>query len=660
MKKTVCPSVLFALSFWAASAQGSPAATPNDLVLGPYVPSATQESAVVAFELAQPASATVTVKTDGGDVAYQSERPQTLHFVTIAGLQPGRAYEYAISVPATDLDGRGEGLLKTASLPGESFTFTVIGDTRPGENRVTVHHAGLAEQMALLDPAFSLFLGDLVDDGRDPGELRAFFDVEKDVRKRAVLFPVLGDNDYADGQGLLPRYFPNLKKGYYSFEWGGVYFFALHAWDTKGRQSGSEFDETSEQFRWLASELAKPQVQKAPFRVVFLHDPVFISRGRASRLLQETLAPLFEASRVDLVFASWHLYERSRVKRVNYVISGGGGAELLWGTPNPDFKAIAEAKRYHFCRVDVGAGGLTLRAIAQDGTVLDQISLATNLGDDTRDEEALRFASRMARLTTYGDNKKLVVPVYVFDAREDAIASNTAFVEAARSLDATIAVYAFNLRKRDVFDLLLLAKGATGGQLERLPAVFVGARQLTDLEELPKALEEAARSPRIDLFNGKSTLSELRASTFGALRALPVAMNGLRRSLTVGGFLWLLGFASLLIFQARRGGKVIKTGGVALGGALLICTMWDLFYFDIIKMVPAADLLATMLGPRDSALVFFEIQAMLSEPSFRGSALMYLTLRTSVSLLPAIAVMAFVKMFVRPSRSTENVKAHAS
>lgn len=648
MKKIVY-TLVSALFIWAPSTSSSAAPSPNDLVLGPYVPSANRVSAVVAFELAEPSTATVQVKTDEGVLVFKSEVSQTLHFVTIDGLQPGRVYEYAISVPLVNLGGRGDGWIKTAPLADESFTFTVIGDTRPGENRVSVHHAGLAEQIALLDPAFSLVLGDLVDDGSDPADWRGFFDVEKEVLRRAVLFPVLGDSDHADGQGLMPRYFPNLAKRYYSFEWGGVYFFALSAWDTKGRQPGSEFDQASEQYHWLESELEKPEVQAAPFRVVFLHDAVFISRGRASRLLQETLAPLFERSRVDLVFASWHLYERSRVKRVNYVISGGGGAELIWNAQNPDFESIVDAKQYHFCRVDVGASGLTLRAIAQDGTVLDQISLATNLGDNTRDEELSRFATRMATLNTYGENRKSVVPVYAFDVNEEPFQSNTALLEVANALDVTIAVYSFNLRKQAVFDLLLQARGVTGAQVERLPAVFVGGRHLADLEKLPRVLSEIARSPQRDLFKEKSNLTEVRESTFRALRARDVAMNGLMRSLTVGGWLWLLGFAGLLFSLARRGGPVLRTGGGALGIAFATCMLWGIFYFDLIKAVPVPDLLATLLGPKERTLAFFEIQAMMNEPAFRGSGLRLLALRTSLSLLPAVLVMGVIKMLGGPT-----------
>ncbi len=657
--KKIFGAFIFPLFVLAASPSASAAATGNDLVIGPYVPSADTVSAVVAFELASPSTASVTVKTEKGDRVFRSEVSQTLHFVEIDGLEPGRAYEYVVSAPLVQLGERGQGLIKTAPLPGGSFTFTVIGDTRPGENKVSVHHAALAEQMALLDPAFSLVLGDLVDDGRDPAQWRVFFEVEKLLLGRAALFPVLGDNDHAGGEGLMPRYFPKLAQRYYSFEWGGVHFFGLSAWDTKGRQPGSEYDERSEQYLWLESQLFKKEVQQAPFRVVFIHDPVFISRGRGARLLQETFAPLFERAAVDIVFASWHLYERSRVNRVNYIISGGGGAELIWNAPDADFKAIADAKRYHFCRVDVSSGGLSLRAVAEDGTVLDRVTLATNRGDDTRDEEFFRFATRMATLETYGDGEKTVVPVYVFDADEKPFQSG-ALSQAASALGATVAVYSFNLRKKGVFDLLLHAQGVTGATVERLPAVFLKGRYLADLETLPAAFKSDARSFGSDVFKEKSALSDTRRSTFGALTAGAVALNGLMRGLTVGGFAWLIGFGLLLLLVARRGGPVNRTAGVALGVAFASCILWGVFYFDIIKNVPDPDLFATALGPKDSSLVFFEIQAMMDEPTFRGRGLVYLILRTTAALSPAVFVMFVVKMVPRPTPKKKDVTADAA
>lgn len=655
MKKILYIAII-ALSLWVDSARGDAAASHQEILIGPYIERVDQQSAVVAFELATPSTATVTVEAEAGSLAYQSKISQTLHLVTVDGLRPGQAYSYTISVPSFDLGEQGKGLIKTASLPGESFSFTVIGDTRPGENRVTVHHARLAEQIAALDPAFSLVLGDLVDDGSNLADWRGFFDVEKEVLKRAALFPVHGDNDYANGKGYMPRYFPRLAKGYYSFKWGSVYFFALSTWDTKGRQPTSEFDKSSEQYRWLASELAKQEVQEAPFRVVFLHDPVFISRGRASRLLQETLAPLFERSRVDLVFSSWHLYERSQVKRVNYIISGGGGAELIWSTPNPNFKTIAEAKRYHFCRVDVGAGGLMLRAVAEDGTVLDQIALATNVGDDSREEELSRFAGRMATIDTYGEKGDTVVPVYVFNAQEAPFKLSSSLVEELSPLKSQIMVYSFNLRKRAVFDLLLHAQGVTGTQPNRLPAIFVGENYLSDSKELSDALRKSTPSQNGDLFSQKSNLREVRAAAFRSLDVASIALNGFLRALTVGGLLWLGGFGLLLFLLARRGGRAMIVGWVVIGAGFLLGMVSGIFYFDIVKMVPSPDLFATLLGLRENNLVFFNIQAMINEPDSRGLGLAYLAMRTSASYLPSVVVMFCVPWFVRRKSQQGSLK----
>lgn len=644
-----------ALFVLIALAQGRVTAAEGKITIGPYVPSVNTNSAVVAFELAAPSTATVTLKTQDGQRVFASDIAQELHFVSMDGLEPGRAYEYSISAPGLDLGPRGQGLFKTASLPGESFSFTVIGDTRPGENRITMHHAALAEQIALVDPAFTVVLGDLVDDGSNPDDWRVFFDVEQSVLRRAALFPVFGDNDYANGKGLMPRYFPPLAEKFYSFEWGGVFFFGLFAWDTKGKQPESEFDEASAQYRWLASELARPAVQEAPFRVVFVHDPVFISRGRASRLLQETFGPLFEQYRVDLVFASWHLYERSRVKRVNYVISGGGGAELIWSPPNPDFKAIVDAKRYHFCRVDVGAGGLTLRAVTQDGTVLDQVSLSTNIGDTTANEERFRFATRMATIDTHGDGQGPAIPVYVFDAGDAAAESNEALDDSSRSLDEAIAVHRLNLRKEGVFDLLLHALEVTGGHAQRLPAVFVGRRHVAGgLDDLLPALEKTAFAPQENIFKQRVNLTRARASAFAKLTPGRVAVSGLERTLTVGGFLWLLGFGGILLWARRRGRSIAVTGSAALGIAFSLCVLWGVFYLDLVKMLPAPDLLATIFGPRDRSLVFFAVNAMIGDPFYRGDGLMYLALHTLASLLPAALSMGAFAFFAKRSRSNKD------
>ena len=134
-------------------------------------------------------------------------------------------------------------MLRTASLPAESFSFAVIGDTRPGENQTSLHHRALAEQMSLDDPAFYLHLGDMVDAGDVAAHWHAFFEVQGELLRRTAVFATLGDNDHAEGKGLASKYFPRLERGFYAFEWGGVHFFGLRAWDTRGRQPKAEYDQ---------------------------------------------------------------------------------------------------------------------------------------------------------------------------------------------------------------------------------------------------------------------------------------------------------------------------------------------------------------------------------------------------------------------------------
>ena len=103
----------------------------------------------------------------------------------------------------------------------------------------------------------------MVDDGTKTDFWENFFQIESDLLRRSAIYTVMGDNDYSDGDGLYSKYFPKLAKGYYKFDWGGVQFFALRAWDTRGQQSRHEIDSESQQVRWLESELAKEEVQKA-------------------------------------------------------------------------------------------------------------------------------------------------------------------------------------------------------------------------------------------------------------------------------------------------------------------------------------------------------------------------------------------------------------
>jgi hypothetical protein len=77
---------------------------------------------------------------------------------------------------------------------------------------------------------------------------------------------------------------------------------------------------------------------------------------------------------VDLVLAGHeHQYERFRVANVNYIVSGGGGARLMyfWGNLN----SLKQATVHHFLSFEVTAKKLAMKVIDINGRVIETLRL---------------------------------------------------------------------------------------------------------------------------------------------------------------------------------------------------------------------------------------------------------------------------------------------
>ncbi|MBM4320879.1 MAG: hypothetical protein FJ125_13220, partial [Deltaproteobacteria bacterium] len=394
--------------------------------------------------------------------------------------------------------------LSTAALPGETFTFAVYGDTRVGEAGSLRHHRSIVEQALAVEPSFVLLLGDLVDDGRQAALWEELFRIAAPLLRRAAAFPVLGESDHARGEGLAARYFPSLEQGWYHFAWGDAYFFGMLAWDTRGAQPAATFDEQSPQLRWLDGWLARPEVQGASFRVVFLHDPVQTVRGRSAERFRRVWGPLLARRRVDVVFASWHLYERSMRDGVVFVASGGAGAQLVWMAPEPGAApALAEARRHHFCRVDVRPGAMEIRAIAEDGTMLDSVVLVPRPADGPAPSGLRRAAQALRR--------RISIPAAAADA---PLVGMLLFCHArarcrrllehelprqARQAGVALEVSLYDLGRQGSYELLRTAEADFGREAAVLPALFLGRTLLAGPTKiatgLPAELRAAAGDP---------------------------------------------------------------------------------------------------------------------------------------------------------------------
>lgn len=146
------------------------------------------------------------------------------------------------------------------------------------------------------------------------------------------------------------------------------------------------------QYDWVRADLAAAQADPAIDHVfVFIHAPIFTtSDGHYANASWQILAEEFSNNdKVRMVFSGHnHVYERSvpivvspssptgvrdDVNGIVYVTTGGGGSPLHGFRAANPLIPVRESV-YHFVQIDVIGAQITLRAIKQDGTLLDTIT----------------------------------------------------------------------------------------------------------------------------------------------------------------------------------------------------------------------------------------------------------------------------------------------
>lgn len=202
------------------------------------------------------------------------------------------------------------------SDPSKPFTFVIVGDTR---SKGTFE--GLAEDIGKAHAAFVVNLGDWVDDGT-PAQ-HAYYRLESsEYNITSPFFFVPGNHD------VDPQYFPldqfeaNYGPRNFSFVYNDCIFIFMSHLDTRfSNQSSLDY------LRSMNSE----KLGGYQKRFVFMHIPPGISPDVKARRTddEEEFVRLFEELHVDYVLAAdFHGYNRTRLRGVDYIITGGGGARL--------------------------------------------------------------------------------------------------------------------------------------------------------------------------------------------------------------------------------------------------------------------------------------------------------------------------------------------
>jgi len=263
-----------------------------------------------------------------------------------------------ISVQAqeTHQEPHHHGTAVTAETP--RFKFAVVTDRHGARPRGSTILEEAVSEINLIDPDFTISIGDLIDGYRDdPEEIRRQWDeFDTDIRKlKRPFYYVFGNHDASN-----PMMVDLLRKRYgdpyYSFNYKGCHFIVLftESCDDEGKFIGLNRD--AKQIAWLRKDLAAN-----PGAV---HTFVFYHRPWASPEIME----LFRGRATTVFTGHLHRYEQFEKDGINYHVLGstGGGSS----------RDIYSGGLYHYVLVTV-SGRTVTPAIVRVGAVLPDTFLNT-------------------------------------------------------------------------------------------------------------------------------------------------------------------------------------------------------------------------------------------------------------------------------------------
>jgi predicted phosphodiesterase len=291
-----------------------------------------------------------------------------VHRATLTGLATESSYVYRVrsGTAVTPVYS-----FRTAPHPETPFAVAWWGDNHQGTGILRTHVSNfLAQGVNLIAVA-----GDMVNSGGQLNEWHDYWFKPLEHLNCAQTTPVMfvrgnhdGEHAYAYAYSSLPG-----NEAWYAFDYGNTRFIFL--------DSETPTDETPEQYQFLQAELARPETQRAAFRVVCFHRPPFVNLWNGGGYTGEPFVrndwvPLLSQGNVDVVISGHaHNYNRGVTNGVTFIISGGGGGTL-------DVERVAnwplftvEYSRYHYGLMEVTGNSMLWQAFDNNNQLIDMLPL---------------------------------------------------------------------------------------------------------------------------------------------------------------------------------------------------------------------------------------------------------------------------------------------
>lgn len=324
------------------------------------------------------------------------------HQFKLIGLEAGREYQYQLCARIGDNENAVTTAPKTVRTlpPGPPFTFAVLGNSSTdGEESyrwASPESIGksIGKAVAHRNPAFSVFLGNMVHDGTQDwlwdeyffnGHVREFFST-------IPCFAVMGSHEH--GTPLFHKFFATPSgNGNWTQSVGNVLLIGLNGGE--GKQAGDSL------CQWLEQQLEQTD---ADFIFVFTHYPAYSSGPHGAvneegvpleataRYARDVIVPLLEKHGVTAMFVGRdHNYERSVLPSgLTCITTGGAGAsprEQAVGSEkqNPNSKLFLAKE--HYCLLSVTHESCSLFVYDAEGGQPDRTTFFPRQGVNTQQRE---------------------------------------------------------------------------------------------------------------------------------------------------------------------------------------------------------------------------------------------------------------------------------
>lgn len=343
------------------------------ILRGPYLQNVSSTSVDVLLDTDLPTTATLQLVADGAVARELQSSRGKRHLFHLDQLKAATRYAYQVTF--TDERGQPTEVTRTPfhtpPSAGKPLRFVVYGDVRSGHDM----HAALNRAILDEDPDFVVMTGDLVAAGSDDGDWERYFAVAQTLIGSVAVYPAPGNHEYYRMNRGRPKFLdyfrvsPNpsaTPTGWASFEQGGVRFLAL---DSNEYRTAAHLD-------WLKGELEKAKARRQPVFVYSHEGPYATGLHGDNGFAIANYVPLYEKYGVAMImYGHDHHYERGRVGKTNYLLSGGGGAELRVPHCSPTRKCnarvLAYANEHHYVLIEIIGRTFRVCPMRADGTAIE-------------------------------------------------------------------------------------------------------------------------------------------------------------------------------------------------------------------------------------------------------------------------------------------------